>query len=192
LNPDIHIARFKLSDVYAQVSQLARSKKEYYAHVDGAEVYPQIKVLLAHEEAAVRAKACNLLGAGLFMMIYILFSLFCSPFLVVFLLSSLFSRLCSSVAPFLSAFFSLFSLVFRLRSFFSAFFSPFQVAFVSKLLVFLSLLGCVASVLRRVGVRVVDCCLVIDNERPQSQEISAATRRIAIPPCCATRSCPGC
>jgi hypothetical protein len=140
LNPDIHIARFKLSDIYAQVSQLARSKKEYYAHVDGAEVYPQIKVLLAHEEAAVRAKACNLLGAGLFMMIYILFSLFCSPFLVVFcfLLSFL-----ACVPP---------SLLF-----FSPFFSTFQVAFVSKLLVFLSLLGCVASVLRRVGVRVVDC-----------------------------------
>ena len=51
-----------LIDALLLVSQLARSNKDYYAHVDGAEIYGQIKTLLAHEEAAVRAKACNLLG----------------------------------------------------------------------------------------------------------------------------------
>ena len=33
-----------LIDTLLLVSQLARSKKEHYAHVDGAEIYPQIKV----------------------------------------------------------------------------------------------------------------------------------------------------
>lgn len=33
-----------LIDALLLVSQLARSKKEHYAHVDGAEIYPQIKV----------------------------------------------------------------------------------------------------------------------------------------------------
>lgn len=35
-----------LIDALLLVSQLARSKKEHYAHVDGADIYPQIKVRL--------------------------------------------------------------------------------------------------------------------------------------------------
>jgi len=49
-------------DTLLVLSQLARASKDSYAHIDSAELYPELRALLAHSDAAVRSKACNLVG----------------------------------------------------------------------------------------------------------------------------------
>eukprot|EP01047_Picozoa_sp_COSAG01_P009357 COSAG01_NODE_382_length_17840_cov_68.658663_19_plen_1094_part_00 len=47
----------QLVDCLLMLSQLARTSNDHYAHIDTAGIYPEVKALLAHAEAAVRAKA---------------------------------------------------------------------------------------------------------------------------------------
>lgn len=51
-----------LVDVLLTLSQLARLAKEYYPRLDSAHTCEQLVHLLRHEEASVRARACNVIG----------------------------------------------------------------------------------------------------------------------------------
>ena len=44
------------------ISQLARISKDFYEPIHQANLYEQFKVLIAHNEATVRSKVCNLIG----------------------------------------------------------------------------------------------------------------------------------
>lgn len=44
------------------MSQLARLRADNYQHIADAAVFPQLRALLSHPDAAVRARVCNLLG----------------------------------------------------------------------------------------------------------------------------------
>lgn len=51
-----------LSDAVLLINQLARTSEEHYPYIQQAQVLPHLASLLEHEEASIRAKACNLFG----------------------------------------------------------------------------------------------------------------------------------
>jgi fused len=44
------------------VSQLARINKDFYEPIHNANIYNDLKVLITHSDANIRAKVCNLIG----------------------------------------------------------------------------------------------------------------------------------
>ena len=44
------------------ISQLARISKDFYEHIHNANIYQDLKVLILHKDAGIRAKVCNLIG----------------------------------------------------------------------------------------------------------------------------------
>ena len=49
-------------DTLSLISQLARISKEFYDPIHNANIYADLKNLIAHEDAGIRAKVCNLIG----------------------------------------------------------------------------------------------------------------------------------
>ena len=51
-----------IADMLLIISQLARSSKTYYENIHSASLYGSWLKLLAHQDANIRAKTCNLIG----------------------------------------------------------------------------------------------------------------------------------
>jgi fused len=49
-------------DALSLISQLARISREFYEAIHNASVYNDLKCLIVHEDAGIRAKVCNLIG----------------------------------------------------------------------------------------------------------------------------------
>ena len=49
-------------DTLSLISQLARISKEFYEPIHNANIYAELKTLIQHEDAGIRAKVCNLIG----------------------------------------------------------------------------------------------------------------------------------
>mmetsp|Transcript_3462 Transcript_3462/g.2457 ORF Transcript_3462/g.2457 Transcript_3462/m.2457 type:complete len:126 (-) Transcript_3462:384-761(-) len=49
-------------DTLSLISQLARISKDYYEPIHTANIYPELKTLISHKDATIRAKVCNLIG----------------------------------------------------------------------------------------------------------------------------------
>ena len=49
-------------DSLSLISQLARISREFYEAIHNANVYNDLKALIIHEDAGIRAKVCNLIG----------------------------------------------------------------------------------------------------------------------------------
>lgn len=49
-------------DTLSLISQLARISKDFYENIHNANIYDDLKKLIAHTDASIRAKVCNLIG----------------------------------------------------------------------------------------------------------------------------------
>ena len=49
-------------DSLALISQLARISKDFYEPIHNANIYNDLKSLIQHSDANIRAKVCNLIG----------------------------------------------------------------------------------------------------------------------------------
>lgn len=49
-------------DTLSLISQLARISKDFYDNIHQANIYNDIKALIQHQDAGIRAKVCNLIG----------------------------------------------------------------------------------------------------------------------------------
>ena len=49
-------------DTLSLISQLARISKDFYENIHNANIYQDLKNLIVHSDASIRAKVCNLIG----------------------------------------------------------------------------------------------------------------------------------
>lgn len=49
-------------DTLSLISQLARISKDFYENIHNANIYNELKILILHKDAGIRAKVCNLIG----------------------------------------------------------------------------------------------------------------------------------
>ena len=49
-------------DTLSLISQLARISKDFYENIHNANIYNDLKNLIVHQDASIRAKVCNLIG----------------------------------------------------------------------------------------------------------------------------------
>jgi fused-like protein len=49
-------------DALSLISQLARISKDFYENIHNADIYNDLKNLILHPDASIRAKVCNLIG----------------------------------------------------------------------------------------------------------------------------------
>lgn len=49
-------------DTLSLISQLARISKDFYENIHNANIYNDLKTLIVHKDASIRAKVCNLIG----------------------------------------------------------------------------------------------------------------------------------
>ena len=49
-------------DTLSLISQLARISKDFYENIHNANIYNELKNLIIHQDASIRAKVCNLIG----------------------------------------------------------------------------------------------------------------------------------
>jgi fused-like protein len=49
-------------DTLGLISQLARISKDFYENIHNANIYDDLKKLIVHQDASIRAKVCNLIG----------------------------------------------------------------------------------------------------------------------------------
>jgi len=49
-------------DTLSLISQLARISKDFYEPIHNANIYLELKTLIVHPDAGIRAKVCNLIG----------------------------------------------------------------------------------------------------------------------------------
>lgn len=49
-------------DTLSLISQLARISKDFYENIHNSDIYNDLKALILHKDASIRAKVCNLIG----------------------------------------------------------------------------------------------------------------------------------